>query len=130
MSIERLHCGPRMSQVVIHNQTVYLAGQVAAHAEGKSVAEQTREILAAVDSLLTEARTDKSKLLSATIWLTDMATFDDMNNVWEQWIVPRIGTRPRNRPLPPARRLRLPDRDRADRRSRLRDSSARTSSTG
>ncbi len=88
MSIERLHCGPRMSQVVIHNQTVYLAGQVAAHPEGKNVAEQTREILAAVDSLLREARTDKSKLLSATIWLTDMSTFDDMNRIWEQWIVP------------------------------------------
>ncbi len=88
MSIERLHCGPRMSQVVIHNQTVYLAGQVAAHPEGKNVAEQTREILSAIDSLLREARTDKSKLLSATIWLTDMSTFDEMNKVWEQWVVP------------------------------------------
>jgi enamine deaminase RidA (YjgF/YER057c/UK114 family) len=88
MSIERLHCGPRMSQVVIHDKTVYLAGQVAAHAEGRSVAEQTREILSTIDSLLAEARTDKSKLLSATIWLTDMATFDDMNKVWEQWIAP------------------------------------------
>lgn len=88
MSIERLHCGPRMSQVVIHNKTVYLAGQVAAHPEGKNVAEQTREILATIDSLLREARTDKSKLLSVTIWLTDMGTFDEMNKVWEQWIVP------------------------------------------
>ena len=88
MSIERLHCGPRMSQVVIHDKTVYLAGQVAAHAEGRSVAEQTREILSTIDSLLAEARTDKSKLLSATIWLTDMATFDDMNGVWERWVVP------------------------------------------
>ena len=88
MSIERLHCGPRMSQTVIHNQTVYVAGQVAAHAEGKNVAEQTEEILASIDSLLREARTDKSKLLSVTIWLTDMSTFDEMNKVWEQWIVP------------------------------------------
>jgi enamine deaminase RidA (YjgF/YER057c/UK114 family) len=88
MSIERLHCGPRMSQVVIHHNTVYLAGQVALHAEGKNVAEQTREILSLIDALLTEARTDKSKLLSATIWLTDMATFAEMNGVWEQWIVP------------------------------------------
>jgi enamine deaminase RidA (YjgF/YER057c/UK114 family) len=88
MSIERLHCGPRMSQVVIHDKTVYLAGQVANHAEGKSVAEQTREILSLIDVLLGEAKTDKSKLLSATIWLTDMTTFDEMNGVWEGWIVP------------------------------------------
>jgi len=75
-----------MSQVVIHDKTVYLAGQVAAHAEGKSVAEQTREILTLIDVLLEEAKTDKGKLLSATIWLTDMATFDEMNGVWELWV--------------------------------------------
>jgi enamine deaminase RidA (YjgF/YER057c/UK114 family) len=93
MSIERLHCGPRMSQVVIHdNKTVYLAGQVATHAEGKNVAAQTQEILALIDALLGEAKTDKSKLLSATIWLTDMATFDEMNSVWERWVAP--GTAP------------------------------------
>jgi enamine deaminase RidA (YjgF/YER057c/UK114 family) len=88
MPIERLHCGPRMSQVVIHDKTVYLAGQVAAHAEGKNVAEQTREILSLIDALLAEAKTDKSKLLSVTIWLTDMATFEEMNGVWERWIPP------------------------------------------
>jgi enamine deaminase RidA (YjgF/YER057c/UK114 family) len=88
MSIERLHVGPRMSQVVIHNKTVYLAGQVAENAHGKSVAEQTQEIVATIDSLLAEAKTDKSKLLSATIWLTDMATFGEMNTVWEKWVVP------------------------------------------
>ena len=88
MSIERLHCGPRMSQVVIHDRTLYLAGQVAAHPKGKSVAEQTREILSIIDALLAEAKTDKSRLLSATIWLTDMATFEEMNGVWERWIVP------------------------------------------
>jgi enamine deaminase RidA (YjgF/YER057c/UK114 family) len=88
MSIERLHVGPRMSQVVIHDKTVYLAGQVAANAHGKSVAEQTREVLATIDALLKEAKTDKSRILSATIWLTNMATFGEMNQVWEQWIVP------------------------------------------
>jgi enamine deaminase RidA (YjgF/YER057c/UK114 family) len=88
MSIQRLHCGPRMSQVVIHDKTVYLAGQVAAHAEGKNVAEQTREILNMIDALLAEAKTDKSKLLSATIWLTDMASFAEMNSVWERWVAP------------------------------------------
>jgi enamine deaminase RidA (YjgF/YER057c/UK114 family) len=77
-----------MSQVVIHNKTVYLAGQVAANAPGKSVAEQTKEILSTIDGLLKDAKTDKTRLLSATIWLTDMATFAEMNQVWDQWVVP------------------------------------------
>jgi enamine deaminase RidA (YjgF/YER057c/UK114 family) len=84
MTIKRIKTGPRMSQAVIHNKTVYLAGQVAA---GASVAIQTREILAAIDALLAEANTDKSRLLSATIWLTDMATFGEMNAVWQAWVV-------------------------------------------
>lgn len=88
MSIERLHTGPRMSQAVIHNQTVYLAGQVASGAPNGSVTEQTKDILSKIDSLLAEAKTDKSKILSATIWLTDMATFAEMNKVWEAWVVP------------------------------------------
>jgi enamine deaminase RidA (YjgF/YER057c/UK114 family) len=88
MSIERLQVGPRMSQAVIHNKTVYLAGQVAEDPNAKSVTEQTREILATIDALLKEAKTDKSRLLSATIWLTDMATFAQMNEVWERWVVP------------------------------------------
>jgi len=88
MPIEHLHAGPRMSQVVIHNKTVYLAGQVATGAAGKSVAEQTKDILATIDSLLAEAKTDKSHLLSATIWLTDMAAFAQMNQVWDRWVKP------------------------------------------
>ena len=87
MSIERKHTGPRMSQVVIHNETVYLAGQVASGAPGKSVTEQTKDILGTIDSLLAEAKSDKSKILSATIWLTDMATFSEMNTVWDTWVV-------------------------------------------
>jgi enamine deaminase RidA (YjgF/YER057c/UK114 family) len=84
MEIERIKTGPRMSQAVIHNKTVYLAGQVAA---GATVAIQTREILATIDALLAEAKTDKSRLLSATIWLIDMATFAEMNSVWQAWVV-------------------------------------------
>src|SRR6202790_2010756 len=84
MTITRIKPGPRMSQAVIHNKTVYLAGQVAG---GPTVAVQTREILAAIDALLAEANTDKSRLLSATIWLTDMATFAEMNSVWQSWVV-------------------------------------------
>jgi enamine deaminase RidA (YjgF/YER057c/UK114 family) len=85
MSIKRIQTGPRMSQAVIHNKTVYLAGQVGT---GASVAIQTREILATIDALLAEAGTDKSRLLSATIWLTDIATFGEMNGVWQSWVVP------------------------------------------
>ena len=69
MTIARLHAGPRMSQAVIHNDTVYLAGQVADEAKGRSVTEQTREILASVDRLLQEAGSDKTKILSTTIYL-------------------------------------------------------------
>src|ERR1700675_4395287 len=87
MTIERMHTGPRMSQVVIHNSTVYLAGQVASGAPGRSVAEQTKDILSTIDSLLAGARSDRSKLLSATIWLTDMSTFAEMNSVWDAWVV-------------------------------------------
>jgi enamine deaminase RidA (YjgF/YER057c/UK114 family) len=83
MTITRIQSGPRMSQAVIHNKTVYLAGQVAA---GASVAIQAREILAAIDALLAEAGTDKSRLLSATIWLTDMTAFAEMNAVWQTWV--------------------------------------------
>lgn len=87
MSIQRFETGPRMSQVVVHNKTVYLAGQVAADAQGKSVTEQTRDILAGIDRLLALAGTDKTHLLSATIWLTDMGSFADMNQVWDGWVV-------------------------------------------
>lgn len=88
MTIERIQSGPRMSQVVIHNKTVYLSGQVAEGARGASVTVQTGQILLAIDRLLASAKTDKSQLLSATIWLTDMGTFSEMNRVWESWVVP------------------------------------------
>jgi enamine deaminase RidA (YjgF/YER057c/UK114 family) len=88
MSIRRIGVGPRMSQAVVHGETVYLAGQVATQAAGKSVAEQTREIVATIDKLLAEAGTDKTRLLSATIYLADIATFADMNAVWETWVAP------------------------------------------
>lgn len=84
MTIERLHTGPRMSQAVIHNGIVYLAGQVGA--PGEDAAAQTRAVLASVDALLAEAGTDKSHLLTATIWLADMNDFGAMNLVWDEWI--------------------------------------------
>ena len=85
--ITRIKTGPRMSQAVIHGNTVYLAGQVASN-RSADVAGQTREILAAIDGLLAEAGTDKSHVLAATVYLTDMSTFDEMNAVWERWIAP------------------------------------------
>jgi enamine deaminase RidA (YjgF/YER057c/UK114 family) len=85
MSIHRIEPGPRMSKAVVHGDTVYISGQVS---EGASVTEQARRILANIDALLDRAGTDKSKLLSAQIWLADIATFDEMNAVWETWIVP------------------------------------------
>lgn len=88
MPVERIQVGPRMSQAVIHNQTVYLAGQVASGAPKGNVAEQTKDILGRIETLLTAAKSDKSKIISATIWLTDMATFAEMNTVWDAWVVP------------------------------------------
>jgi enamine deaminase RidA (YjgF/YER057c/UK114 family) len=88
MEIKRIQTGPRMSQAVIHNQTVYLAGQVGSGAPGGSVSEQTKDILGRIDALLALAGTDKSRLLTATIWLVDMATFAEMNSVWDAWVVP------------------------------------------
>lgn len=87
MAITRIGVGKRMSRAVIHGDTIYLAGQVANNPVGKSVAEQTRETLANIDQQLEAAGSDKSKLLMATIWLTDMAAFDEMNAVWDAWVV-------------------------------------------
>lgn len=84
--IRRLHSGARMSQIVIHNQNVYLAGQVDETDSRGSVDHQTRVILSQIDQLLAEAGTDKSKLLTATIYLTDMSQFDLMNQAWEAWV--------------------------------------------
>lgn len=87
MSIKRIQSGPRMSQAVVHGNTVYLAGQVAGDPV-PSVTEQTKQILATIDGLLAEAGTDKTKLLSATIYLKDIAGFGEMNAVWDGWVAP------------------------------------------
>ena len=77
-----------MSQVVVHNGVVYTAGQVAQGAPGGTIAEQTADILNSIDTLLEKAGTDKSKLISATIWITDMGDFAAMNLVWDAWVSP------------------------------------------
>ena len=75
-----------MSAAVIHGDTIYVAGQVADKAAGASVAEQTREILSIIDGILAQAGSDKTHLLSATIYLPDIATFAEMNSVWDGWV--------------------------------------------
>ncbi len=85
MAIIRKHVGPRMSQLVVNRGVAYLAGQCA---DGATVADQTRGILAFIDSLLAEAGSDKSKLLSANVWLSNMADFAEMNSVWDAWVSP------------------------------------------
>lgn len=88
MSIRRIEVGPRMSQAVVCNGIVTTAGQVALRAPGASVVDQTRDILAKIDELLAEGGTDKTKLLTATIWLADIASFAEMNSVWDAWVSP------------------------------------------
>jgi enamine deaminase RidA (YjgF/YER057c/UK114 family) len=86
MTIQRFDTGPRMSQVVVHGDTVYLAGIVAKTTAGDSVAKQTQEILSIIDGHLAKAGSDKSKLLTATIYITDMKNFAEMNAVWDGWV--------------------------------------------
>jgi enamine deaminase RidA (YjgF/YER057c/UK114 family) len=86
MGIERIDAGKRMSQAVVHGNTVYLAGQVADD-PSQDVAGQTKQILGKIDALLARVGSDKSKLLSATIWLADISTFNQMNGVWDAWVI-------------------------------------------
>lgn len=84
-NITRIDSGARMSQAVVHNGIAYLAGQVGA--EGGSVTEQTKAVLEKVDAILAKAGTDKTKLLTAQIWVANIETdFADMNAVWDAWV--------------------------------------------
>jgi enamine deaminase RidA (YjgF/YER057c/UK114 family) len=87
MSIQRIDAGPRMSMAVVHGNTVYLAGVVPDDGT-LDTAGQTKQVLAKIDALLAKAGTDKSKLLSAVIYITDMKNFPDMNKVWDGWVSP------------------------------------------
>ncbi|MFN8702258.1 MAG: RidA family protein [Rhodospirillales bacterium] len=86
--IVRIETGPRSSQAVIYNGVVHLAGQVARGSENASVAAQTHEILRNIDRLLVAAGSDKSRLITSTIFLADFRRFDEMNDVWMAWVVP------------------------------------------
>ncbi|MGV2289223.1 RidA family protein [Trinickia sp. YCB016] len=85
MAVIRHHVGARLSEIAIHNGTVYLAGQIADDTE-QDISGQTREVLGHIDRLLAEANSDKSLLLSVQIYISDMADFGGMNAVWDTWV--------------------------------------------
>lgn len=92
--IKRIGAGPRMSKAVVHGDTIFTAGQVAEKTKGRSVKDQTEEILGLIDAILAEAGSEKAKILSATIYLADISSFAEMNGVWDVWV---------DRSNPPAR---------------------------
>lgn len=85
--IKRFHVGKRMSEIAVHNGTVYLAGQVTSD-EKLDIAGQTKNVLAQIDALLAEAGTDKSHVLMCQIYLSDLVNFPTMNQVWDEWVIP------------------------------------------
>jgi len=85
MTIQRLHVGPRLSQVAIHGGIVYTAG-IVADDPAADPAGQTQQILAKIDQYLAEAGSDKTRILSVTIWVADMQDFAAMNSVWDKWV--------------------------------------------
>ena len=87
MEIQRLHVGKRLSEIAIHNGTVYLAGQIADNTT-QDIVGQTREVLGHVDRLLNEAGSSKARILSCQIYISDMSYFPGMNEVWDAWVVP------------------------------------------
>jgi len=94
MTITRIDSGPRMSQAVVVGNLVYTAGRVAAATAGQDVGSQTKEILEGLDALLAKAGTDKSRIVSVSIWLAAIGDFDAMNAVYDAWV---------DRANPPAR---------------------------
>lgn len=85
--VQRFDVGARLSEMAVHNGTVYLAGQVAADGT-QDIQGQTRQVLGAIDALLARAGTDKSKILMAQIFIANLAEFPAMNEVWDAWVVP------------------------------------------
>lgn len=85
--VQRFEVGPRMSEIAVHNGTVYLAGQVA-HDASQDIGGQTRQVLTDIESLLQRAGSDKSRILMAQIFLADLNDFAGMNAVWDAWVVP------------------------------------------
>ncbi len=86
--IKHYQIGPRMAQAVVYGGLVHIAGQVADNRKA-GIAEQTRDVLAKIDSLLAEAGTDKSKLVAVNVFLPQIGDFDAMNEVYDAWIDPK-----------------------------------------
>ena len=87
MSIQRHHVGKRLSGIVVHNGVAYLAGEVPDDTS-KDITAQTQQVLAKIDRLLAQVGSDKTKILSAQIFIADMGDFAGMNAAWEKWVVP------------------------------------------
>lgn len=85
--IKRIEAGARMSEVIVYGDRVYTAGVVADAAYGKSVYEQTKDILGQIDTMLEGVGSDKTRILKANIWLADITTFDEMNKAWDAWVI-------------------------------------------
>jgi enamine deaminase RidA (YjgF/YER057c/UK114 family) len=85
MEIKRLHVGKRLSDVAIHQQTIYLAGQIADDVS-QDIKGQTREVLGHIDRLLAEAGSDKTRILMCQIYISDLKNFDGMNAAWDEWV--------------------------------------------
>ena len=92
-TVTRFHVGPRLSETAVHNGTIYLAGQVPDDTS-QDIRGQTTQVLAMVDRLLAEAGSDKTRILSCQIFLTDVTRIGEMNEVWDAW-VPQGNTPPR-----------------------------------
>ena len=88
MSVKRIEVGPLIFFYDLECNVFYTAGQVAQRAPGGSVTEQTRDILAKIDELLAAAGSDKTRIIAATIWLSDIGSFAAMNEVWDAWVAP------------------------------------------
>jgi enamine deaminase RidA (YjgF/YER057c/UK114 family) len=85
MAVQRFHVGARLSEIAVHNGTVYLAGQIAQDTK-QDIAGQMREVLAHIDRLLAEANSDKSLIVSTQIFISSMEHFPGMNQVWDEWV--------------------------------------------
>jgi len=84
--IKRIGAGARMSKAVVHGDLIFTAGQIADKTKGGGVTEQTEEILGFIDAILAEAGSEKAKILSATVYLSDISTFSQMNAAWDAWL--------------------------------------------
>lgn len=87
MAIQRHNVGKRLSEIVVHNGTVYLAGEVPDDTS-KDITGQTREVLAKIDRLLAQVGSDRTKILSAQVFIADMGEFAGMNAAWDAWVAP------------------------------------------